>query len=75
MNGVCTCASQSGGRGGVRYIRQQDELRAHLTVHEAMALAAALKLADFNNHERKEKVKIFSLYSSAISVQKFTSVR
>lgn len=56
VNGVCACASKSAGRGGARYIRQQDDLRAHLTVHEAMCLAAALKLADFTSHERKEKV-------------------
>ncbi|CAH0406881.1 unnamed protein product [Chilo suppressalis] len=56
VNGVCTCASKSAGRGGARYIRQQDDLRAHLTVYEAMSLAAALKLADFTAHERKEKV-------------------
>lgn len=56
VNGVCACASQSSGRGGARYIRQKDELRAHLTVHESMTLAAALKLADFNSQERKEKV-------------------
>ncbi|XP_072938781.1 ATP-binding cassette sub-family G member 1 [Epargyreus clarus] len=62
VNGSCTCASQSAGRGGVRYIRQQDDLRAHLTVYEAMSLAAALKLADFTSHERKEKVfEILSL--------------
>ncbi|KAL0881034.1 hypothetical protein ABMA27_002171 [Loxostege sticticalis] len=56
VNGVCACASKSAGRGGARYIRQQDDLRAHLTVYEAMSLAAALKLADFTSHERKEKV-------------------
>lgn len=56
MNGVCACASQATGRGGARYIRQNDELRVHLTVHEGMSLAAALKLADFTAHERKEKV-------------------
>ncbi|XP_039751117.1 ATP-binding cassette sub-family G member 1-like [Pararge aegeria] len=56
VNGVCTCASQSTGRGGARYIRQNDDLRVHLTVYESMSLAAALKLADFKFHERKEKV-------------------
>ncbi|XP_059046249.1 ATP-binding cassette sub-family G member 1 [Achroia grisella] len=56
VNGVCACASQSTGRGGARYIRQEDDLRAHLTVNEAMSLAAALKLADFTSHERKEKI-------------------
>ncbi|XP_028040623.1 ATP-binding cassette sub-family G member 1 [Bombyx mandarina] len=56
VNGACTCASQSSGRGGARYIRQHDDLRAYLTVYEAMSLAAALKLADFSRHERKEKV-------------------
>ncbi|KAG6458456.1 hypothetical protein O3G_MSEX010872 [Manduca sexta] len=56
VNGICTCASHSTGRGGVRYIRQQDDLRAHLTVNEAMLLAAALKLADFTTPEKKEKV-------------------
>ncbi|PZC83637.1 ATP-binding cassette sub-family G member 1 [Helicoverpa armigera] len=56
INGVCACASKSTGRGGARYIRQHDDLRAHLTVYEAMSLAAALKLADFTPHERKEKV-------------------
>lgn len=56
MNGVCACASQAAGRGGARYIRQHDDLRVHLTVHEGMSLAAALKLADFTAHERKEKV-------------------
>ncbi|KOB71991.1 Uncharacterized protein OBRU01_10204, partial [Operophtera brumata] len=55
VNGVCACASQSTGRGGARYIRQHDDLRAHLTVYEAMSLAAALKLADFTSQERKEK--------------------
>ncbi|XP_063625515.1 ATP-binding cassette sub-family G member 1 [Cydia splendana] len=62
VNGVCACASQSGGRGGARYIRQHDDLRAYLTIYEAMALAAALKLADFSPLERKEKVyEILSL--------------
>lgn len=56
VNGVCACASQSAGRGGARYIRQEDELRVHLTVDEAMSLAAALKLGDFTSYERKEKV-------------------
>nr|XP_026483980.1 ATP-binding cassette sub-family G member 1 isoform X2 [Vanessa tameamea] len=56
VNGVCTCASQSTGRGGARYIRQHDDLRVHLTVYESMSLAAALKLADFKPRERKEKV-------------------
>ncbi|XP_075974021.1 ATP-binding cassette sub-family G member 1-like [Anticarsia gemmatalis] len=56
VNGVCACASKSTGRGGARYIRQHDDLREHLTVYEAMSLAAALKLADFLPHERKEKV-------------------
>ncbi|XP_026733189.1 ATP-binding cassette sub-family G member 1 [Trichoplusia ni] len=56
INGVCACASKSSGRGGARYIRQHDDLREHLTVYEAMSLAAALKLADFTAHERKEKV-------------------
>lgn len=56
VNGVCACASQSAGRGGARYIRQHDDLRMHLTVYEAMSLAAALKLADFSQQERKEKV-------------------
>ncbi|KAL4716397.1 hypothetical protein ACJJTC_006759 [Scirpophaga incertulas] len=56
VNGVCACASKSAGRGGARYIRQQDDLRNHLTVYEAMSLAAALKLADFTSQERKEKV-------------------
>lgn len=56
VNGICACASKSTGRGGARYIRQHDDLREHLTVYEAMSLAAALKLADFNAHERKEKV-------------------
>ncbi|XP_045769048.1 ATP-binding cassette sub-family G member 1-like [Maniola jurtina] len=56
VNGVCTCASQSTGRGGARYIRQNDDLRVHLTVYESMSLAAALKLADFTFQERKEKV-------------------
>ncbi|XP_050347007.1 ATP-binding cassette sub-family G member 1 [Nymphalis io] len=56
VNGVCTCASQSTGRGGARYIRQHDDLRVHLTVYESMSLAAALKLADFKSQERKEKV-------------------
>ncbi|KAJ8730679.1 hypothetical protein PYW08_002092 [Mythimna loreyi] len=56
INGNCGCASKSSGRGGARYIRQHDELRTHLTVYEAMSLAAALKLADFTPHERKEKV-------------------
>lgn len=56
INGVCTCASQASGRGGARYIRQHDDLRKYLTVYEAMSLAAALKLADFKPHERKEKV-------------------
>ncbi|KAH9642941.1 hypothetical protein HF086_011298 [Spodoptera exigua] len=62
VNGICACASKSTGRGGARYIRQHDDLREHLTVYEAMSLAAALKLADFNAHERKEKVhEILSL--------------
>lgn len=56
VNGVCTCASQASGRGGARYIRQEDDLRLYLTVYEAMSLAAALKLAEFTDHERKEKV-------------------
>ncbi|CAG4974047.1 unnamed protein product [Parnassius apollo] len=56
VNGVQICASQSNSRGGARYIRQQDDLRVHLTVYESMSLAAALKLADFTPHERKEKV-------------------
>ncbi|CAH0714525.1 unnamed protein product, partial [Brenthis ino] len=56
VNGVSACASQSTGRGGARYIRQHDDLRVHLTVYESMSLAAALKLADFNSQERKEKV-------------------
>ncbi|XP_068632387.1 ATP-binding cassette sub-family G member 1-like [Battus philenor] len=56
VNGVQTCASQSTCRGGARYIRQHDDLRVHLTVYESMSLAAALKLADFTSHERKEKV-------------------
>ncbi|KAJ0175722.1 hypothetical protein K1T71_008881 [Dendrolimus kikuchii] len=56
VNGVCTCASQANGRGGAKYIRQEDNLRGHLTVYEAMSLAAALKLADFTTHEKKEKV-------------------
>ncbi|XP_013142881.1 PREDICTED: ATP-binding cassette sub-family G member 1 [Papilio polytes] len=56
VNGTPTCASQSTSRGGARYIRQHDDLRVHLTVYESMALAAALKLADFTAHERKEKV-------------------
>ncbi|CAG4948930.1 unnamed protein product [Colias eurytheme] len=55
VNGVTSCASKSAGRGGARYIRQQDDLRMHLTVYESMALAATLKLADFSSHERKEK--------------------
>ncbi|XP_038215000.1 ATP-binding cassette sub-family G member 1 [Zerene cesonia] len=55
VNGVSCCASKSSGRGGARYIRQQDDLRMHLTVYESMALAATLKLADFSSHERKEK--------------------
>ncbi|XP_049868326.1 ATP-binding cassette sub-family G member 1 [Pectinophora gossypiella] len=55
VNGVCADASRSAGRGGARYIRQQDDLRVHLTVYEAMSLASALKLADFTSHERKEK--------------------
>ncbi|XP_048480669.1 ATP-binding cassette sub-family G member 1-like [Plutella xylostella] len=64
VNGSCACASQSSGRGGARYIRQQDDLRAHLTVREAMSLAAALKLADFSAHEKKEKVhEVLSLLS------------
>ncbi|KAI5636162.1 ABC transporter domain-containing protein [Phthorimaea operculella] len=56
VNGVCADASRSAGRGGARYIRQHDDLRAHLTAYEAMSMAAALKLADFTAHERKEKV-------------------
>ncbi|XP_045447263.1 ATP-binding cassette sub-family G member 1 [Melitaea cinxia] len=56
VNGVSTCASQSNGRGGARFIRQDDDLRMHLTVYESMSLAAALKLADFKPQERKEKV-------------------
>lgn len=56
VNGVCACASKAAGRGGARYIRQHDDLRVHLTVYEAMSLAAALKLADFKSHEKKEKV-------------------
>lgn len=55
------CASQATGRGGARYIRQHDDLRVHLTVYEGMSLAAALKLADFNSQERKEKVRQFLL--------------
>ncbi|KAM3963648.1 LOW QUALITY PROTEIN: ATP-binding cassette sub-family G member 1 [Aphomia sociella] len=70
VNGVCACASQSTGRGGARYIRQQDDLRVHLTVNEAMSLAAALKLADFTSHERKEKVhEILSLLGLSESSQ------
>ncbi|XP_053613074.1 ATP-binding cassette sub-family G member 1-like [Plodia interpunctella] len=70
VNGVCAYASQSTGRGGARYIRQQDELRAHLTVYEAMSLAAALKLADFSPHERKEKVyEILALLGLSGSAQ------
>ncbi|VVC93866.1 unnamed protein product [Leptidea sinapis] len=56
VNGVSSCASKSAGRGAARYIRQQDDLRIHLTVYESMSLAASLKLADFTSHERKEKV-------------------
>ncbi|CAH2108446.1 unnamed protein product [Euphydryas editha] len=56
VNGILTCASQSTGRGGARFIRQDDDLRLHLTVYESMSLAAALKLADFKSQERKEKV-------------------
>ncbi|XP_073949644.1 ATP-binding cassette sub-family G member 1 [Choristoneura fumiferana] len=56
VNGVCACASQSGGRGGAKYIRQHDDLRAYLTIYEAMALAAALSWPTFHQQERKEKV-------------------
>ncbi|OWR44063.1 hypothetical protein KGM_205647 [Danaus plexippus plexippus] len=56
VNGISSCASKSTGRGSARYIRQNDDLRVHLTVYECMSLAAALKLADFASHERKEKV-------------------
>ncbi|KAI8422628.1 hypothetical protein MSG28_006409 [Choristoneura fumiferana] len=55
VNGVCACASQSGGRGGAKYIRQHDDLRAYLTIYEAMALAAALSWPTFHQQERKEK--------------------
>ncbi|XP_041987119.1 ATP-binding cassette sub-family G member 1 [Aricia agestis] len=56
VNGVSADASQCNGRGGARYIRQNDDLRIYLTVQESMSLAAALKLADLKSHERKEKV-------------------
>ncbi|CAF4835791.1 unnamed protein product [Pieris macdunnoughi] len=70
VNGTSSCASKSAGRGGARYIRQQDDLRIHLTVYESMSLAAALKLADFSSHERKEKVyEVLSLLGLSASTQ------
>ncbi|CAH2076726.1 unnamed protein product, partial [Iphiclides podalirius] len=70
INGTPTCASQSTSRGGARYIRQQDDLRVHLTVYESMSLAAALKLADFSPHERKEKVyEILALLGLSAAAQ------
>ncbi|CAH4029323.1 ATP-binding cassette sub-family G member 1 [Pieris brassicae] len=70
VNGTSSCASKSAGRGGARYIRQQDDLRLHLTVYESMSLAAALKLADFSSHERKEKVyEVLSLLGLSATTQ------
>ncbi|XP_047513094.1 ATP-binding cassette sub-family G member 1 [Pieris napi] len=70
VNGTSSCASKSAGRGGARYIRQQDDLRIHLTVYESMSLAAALKLADFSSHERKEKVyEVLSLLGLSATTQ------
>lgn len=69
MNGNCACASKATGRGGARYIRQQDDLRVHLTVYEAMSLAAALKLADFRASDRKEKVFVSIIYRKLTFIQ------
>ncbi|CAB3223271.1 unnamed protein product [Arctia plantaginis] len=70
VNGNCACASKAAGRGGARYIRQQDDLRVHLTVYEAMSLAAALKLADFRASDRKEKVyEILALLGLSATAQ------
>ncbi|KAJ2950124.1 hypothetical protein O0L34_g11472 [Tuta absoluta] len=72
VNGICADASKSAGRGGARYIRQNDDLRVDLTTYEAMSLAAALKLADFTAHERKEKVyEVLALLGLSSAAQTF----